>query len=226
MLVAAAMISEKADAAEWTGCYAGGGVGYGASSTEADIGIASVAGVTIDGLSSQGATLTGLVGCDMRVERFVFGAFADYTWHDDSEFTISASLPPIFSGNVVEMSIDNEWSIGGRAGYLVTPDVLAYGLVAYSKMEMSDLDLLSSLGGPSFDFGEFDGWAFGGGVDVALGGNLFLKAEYRWTDYDSETVDLIPGFADLKLDPDVHSARVALTYKLGMPSADNPAPLK
>ena len=32
---------------------------------------------------------------------------------------------------------------------------------------------------------KFDGWRLGGGAEVAVGRNLFVKAEYRFSNYDS-----------------------------------------
>ena len=214
----------RAEAASWSGCYVGGGVGYGSVNTDAELGIGAVASVDFNSLGSDGATLTAIGGCDIQVERFVFGGFADYSWHDESTFTLSLTAPGL-STDVATWSAENEWTIGGRAGVLLTPDVLAYGLVGYSKMEMSDADFLTGTPAAlSIKTDEFSGWTMGAGMEAQLAPAVFVRAEYRYTDYDSEKLEIVPGLG-LDMDPDVQVARVGIAYKFGMPDTA-PSPLK
>lgn len=185
----------KADGVKWSGCYVGAGLGYAASTTKADLGWPSYTLVSVDGFGADGATLSGIVGCDLQVNQLVFGIFGDYTWHQDHDIKLAA-LGGALSGSA---GFDTQWSIGGRAGFLIK-DVLLYGLVAYTNLE-SD--------GPTFT-----GYQVGGGIEVPLGAGFFGGLEYRYSLLDSERIPLGYG-AGLDLDPTMHSVTARLTYKLG-----------
>jgi outer membrane immunogenic protein len=217
--------SNPASAANWSGCYIGANVGYGSVNSDVDVGFGPV-GASVESFGADGATLSPTIGCDMQMQKFVVGLLADYTWHDDSAFDISLSVPGA-SGSLLNYETENEWMIGARAGYLITDEILAYGLIGYSKMEMSDLELLAIIpgGGLTVDLSDHEGWTLGGGVEVALGGGFYANAQYRYTDYDSEDVKIVPGL-DTELDPDVQSARLGVIYKFGMGNSLAPAPMK
>lgn len=225
MILMAILKTEQAAAANWTGCYGGGAVGYGSSNTDADLKLAGAGNIEVDGLGTQGANVGLFGGCDIAMQKVVLGTWGDYTWHDTDEFTVSASFPG-FSGNIATYSLDTEWSLGARAGFLVTPDVLAYGLVGYAESSWNDLDVLKGFGGPSFSIPDMTGIVWGGGMEASLGNGLFVRGEYRYTDYDSESIDVIPGFAKLDLDPDVQTARVGLAYKFNFTNDIGSVPMK
>lgn len=225
LALAPLLLSAPAVGQTWNGCYFGANAGYSMTDTEATLSSPAGPGsLTIDGLGAQGAIFGGGAGCDVQLNRFIVGILADYTWHDDSEFAISANLPGFFAGDIATLSVENEWAVGGRAGYLFTPQVLGYVLVAYGRMEMSDL---TGLGGTpaafSFSTPEFTGIVWGGGIEAALGNGWFVKAEGRYADYSSESIAVIPGALNIELDPDIISARVGVAYKFNFLNVD---PLK
>ena len=214
VMVAIWTTTSQAKATEWTGCYVGAGLGYSSTVTDAELGLGPAA-LTIDGLGADGAQYGVLAGCDVRMDRIVVGLMGDYTWHEDSEFDIGISAPG-FSSSIASMSIEDEWTIAARAGFLITPDVLAYGLVGYTEASTSDLDI--DIASVSFDGTDPSGIVWGAGMEASLGNGWFVRGEYRYSDFDEETVDLIPGFVDLDLDSDVQSGRVAVTYKFSTAS--------
>jgi outer membrane immunogenic protein len=59
---------------------------------------------------------------------------------------------------------------GARLGYTLNKHVLAYGRVGYTNL---DLGARSA-----------DGLAVGGGLEAHLAGPVFVKAEYRYTDFE------------------------------------------
>jgi outer membrane immunogenic protein len=69
-----------------------------------------------------------------------------------------------------------EFSAGGRAGVKATSNVLVYGAVNYSNLEV-------------VDGVKVDGARFGLGVEVAPAKNLYVKAEQRYATY-SHDLDL------------------------------------
>lgn len=215
MLAIAALVlaihpAKAAEGPRWTGVYAGASVGYASTVTQADIGLAGVGtAASIDGLGSSGGSFGLQIGADLRVDRYLVGAFADWTMHNQ-EWSVSSPLLP--GGTLASLDIDNQWTIGGRAGVIVG-ETLVYGLLGYTTMQTSDIDV--PLVPISFAVSEFKGWTFGGGLETHLGGNIFLAAEYRYTKFDDQTVNLIPGVVDLNLSPEVHEAKARISYKFG-----------
>ena len=59
---------------------------------------------------------------------------------------------------------------GARLGYVLNENVLAYGRVGYTNL---DLGARSA-----------DGLALGGGLEVNVKGPVYVKAEYRYTDFE------------------------------------------
>lgn len=131
---------------------------------------------------------------------------------------------------------DNIWTVGGRLGYLVTPRVLVYGLVGFSRMSLEGT--LDAKFGPaniplSIDE-NVDGWTVGGGVETKLDQRVSLKLEYRYSEFDGASAKVTDKDDDVwkknkwlvvhsmkegaKLDLDdteVHSVRAVLSFKLG-----------
>lgn len=215
-LVAAA---SPASAAPWDGCYVGGAVGYGAaiSDTAAVVpGVGTLVG--IDGLGNDGASITGEVGCDMQLNKFVIGLSGEYTWDDMDSINIGV-FPGLGGGTLGSASVDSRWGIYGRAGYLVTDNTLLYGKLGWTQMDLSAIS--SPLFGVSFPGPTFKGWSIGGGMETELRKNLYLDINYSFAQYDSESVTLVgdcPDCIQLTMDPDIHTARIGVKYKFNFGS--------
>ena len=193
----------------------------------------------IDDLSDTGGFVTVQGAYDYQfAPRWVAGVFVDADWYDlsaDARQTHAFSqtivvpdqcpggiCPAQLNGNrninlksvtTIDALISPEWSIsvGGRAGWLATPNTLLYFLAAYTHTELDDArvnvgitDALKGLNTGTFTgdivFGEnfrnsptsllvklpdsLDGFSLGGGGEVKLGGPWALKGEYRWTHLD------------------------------------------
>lgn len=77
----------------------------------------------------------------------------------------------------VEATVDNvfdrrDLGVGGRLGFVVNDNVLAYGKLGYSNFK------------PTTRL-ELEGLRAGGGVEVNLAGPVYAKAEYRYTDFNT-----------------------------------------
>ena len=190
----------------WTGFYIGGGVGAGASNTDLSLyandgdSSASLEVFGLDGIGGEGAFGTLQVGYDRQVSSgFVIGAFADYDFSG-----ISTEVRAF--GQSADIDLDHTWSIGARAGFLANPDTLVYALVAYTQGEYD----LSEFGGGDLDV---EGFSFGGGIETRLADNWTLKGEYRFTQFDEETLFESRGVS-LDGEPSLHTARVVLSYRI------------
>lgn len=200
---------------------------------------------------------TAQIAFDQKVGNFLIGAFVDFDFGSDGEnsYTITGidrnncrrgnqprNCPIPADGIVGDLDIDygNMWSVGGRAGFLMAPTWLIYGLVAYSEMSV---DISARMIDPfprnnrfrgdqptnvSFDIDTLTGVTVGGGTEFEIAENLHFKLEYRYTEFDGEGASYsnftfvgngahnqrITERLNVDLDSKVHSIRGAIVLKL------------
>lgn len=200
----------KANAA-WTGCYVGAQAGVAATNTATGFDVAG-AGTLLDikGLGASGGVFGVHAGCDVKIQQFVVGGFADYAWHNQA-IEINS---PLLGGQIAKLSAENQWTIGARAGIAFTDATLVYGLIGRTSMQMGDLEVLN--GAAAFDVKSFEGWTYGGGLATEIMPNVRLAIEYRYAKFDKQTVDLIPGFLSTTLRPDQHTVQGRLSYNFDL----------
>ncbi|MBR0878439.1 outer membrane beta-barrel protein [Bradyrhizobium liaoningense] len=212
-----------APVANWTQFYAGGGLGFDFATGRSNL--TPVGGgpdlFSLDGLQGADLGLSVFAGFDVQVApRFVVGGFVDYDW-SRQRTTASASSP--FFGQSLSAalpSLDQGWTIGGRAGFLVTPDILLYGLAGYSEMRINNWNLNYVIlgGGPSFTVQESGltshGYTVGAGAEYRLASNVSLRGEYRYVALGrNTTVD--PLGAVWTTDLSEHVVRIGAAYRFG-----------
>jgi outer membrane immunogenic protein len=223
----------------WSQYYVGIGGGYAFANNELSLSqgpaVPGSFNATLDGLGAKGGAFTFGAGLDRQIgERYVVGAFIDYTQHaaDDN---LSISVDSFANANV-GFSIDDELSVGARFGYLVTPATLVFGSVGYSHTSLDDTMASGSIGPISgslrlADNGSFDGVFLGAGFETKLSDNFSFKAEYRYTNSSSERISLLPGiefapgvtandFVRAELDPDIQTLRLSLDYRFDFGSRE------
>ncbi|SFV39105.1 outer membrane protein [Hyphomicrobium facile] len=134
------------------------------------------------------------VGYDRLLgDRILIGAFADYDFYPNGDESSSGSTKHgSLSG---ELNRAGVWTVGGRLGVLVRPDLLVYGLGGFSRMnqngevtaEFDNFKLPTSV---TLKAGDLDGWTVGGGIETKLDRidkRLSLKVEYRYSQFDGES---------------------------------------
>lgn len=166
------------------------GVAGGASAHVIEVG---VPGASIDGIGGDGYSLGVLAGCDLKVSGFLLGVVGDATWHN-AETTIT------LGGGGATVGIDATYFIGGRLGFAFVDAFTAYLLAGYTWADTS-----ASIGGAP----RFEGVTLGGGMDVAIDKAWLVRAEYRHTLYDAQTI------GGVSIEPRAHEARMALVYRFG-----------
>ena len=87
------------------------------------------------------------------------------------KFTIGAAVN---TRNVFERN--RQIGVMGRVGYAVTPTTLPYVTAGYNNYR-------------SFERFDRDGLAVGGGVEHLISDRTYVKAEYRYSDFDGRTGD-------------------------------------
>lgn len=238
VLMLAGSVTGAMAQSKWTGISVGAGFGAGAINHDLTIGPGpalppGLFAFGFDGIGGEGVLGTVSVAADYQVQsKFVVGVFFDYDF-TNIETDLSLSVPPLGNLNVNgDISLDNQWTIGGRLGYLATPDTLWYGLVGYTQASVSDLTITATgpiNGSLSIGVPDFSGWTVGGGVETMFAPNWSLKAEYRYTSLSAESLDLPFGannIIDAKLEPSIHTARMTLNYKFNWQREAMSEPLK
>ena len=208
-IVAVGYFNQAQAAGKWTGCYGGVAAGYSIANTKASFDAPGFNIATVDGFAADGSSAAVTAGCDMQLDRFVVGLFADYSWSD-----VTGEISVFNGAAKLTANVDSSWAVGGRAGVLLTYDVLAYGLVGYTKTE----------GGGNLNAPDLDGWLVGGGIETALPmPGFYLDARYTAALYDKASVGLF-GPVVLNYEPVVHTARVGLNYRFNFDGSSSLKP--
>ncbi len=98
--------------------------------------------------------------------------------------------------------------IGARAGFLVTPQTLAYVKGGYTNARYN---LLATDNETDVDADvDLDGWRVGAGVEQAINENFFVKGEYAYSNYGKGEVHLPGGTETDRFDVDVDRHQIML----------------
>jgi len=180
LATAAATPALAQDATPFSGLRAEGLVGYDTTDVE--------------GESSDGITYGAQVGYDVQTRGAVFGAEGEI-----ADSTVDECVQDVdVTGDELCASAGRDLYLGGRAGAVVSPNVLVYGKAGYSNARVN-LDYEDGTAGDTLDFEEgenLDGVRVGGGVEVALGPNSYAKTEYRYSNYEQgfDRHQVVAGF--------------------------------
>jgi outer membrane immunogenic protein len=212
-----------ASASSWTQFYAGGGIGLNAETGKTGLGAGGAADATlnVDGLQGANLGLTATAGFDLQVSpMFVVGAFADYDWsHQDTTITVN-TFPGVFTATSARL--DGGWTVGGRAGFLVTPDVLFYGLGGFTRMRLDNWGLATtgfSLQEPTLTL---NGYSVGAGIEYRLANNVSLRGEYRYVSLGRATTVDAANNLTWVTDASAHIGRIVAAYRFGGPGMSAP----
>jgi outer membrane immunogenic protein len=186
-----------APVANWTGCYIGGGGGYGLWNQENTLYLDGPPRTQISNTETAGGRgYFGTVGagCDYQFaalgNQFVVGAFGDY---DFASLKGNVQLPALALGNISgQEKMSSAWSVGARAGWLVTPSLLTYFSAGYTEatFNRTDFTVFGATGPTGFiDKSTYHGYFIGAGDEYALNflPGLFWKTEYRFSTFDTKT---------------------------------------
>ena len=191
-------------ASNWTGCYLGGGGGYGLwnqdTALETNPGNVVLSATTTNG--GRGWFAQGQVGCDYQFtspilfnSNLVIGAFADYEYAG-SGMRGTSSVSQVFSSFGAEQ-MPWTWAAGARAGILVTPRFLTYFDGGYTQARFDQVTIQSGINQAPNGFftpaNTYNGWFIGSGFEYAFAWlpGLFLKTEYRFSSYNTANLPII-----------------------------------
>jgi outer membrane immunogenic protein len=213
-----------AAAINWTGFYINGGFGYGVWSADTTTQLGGGPCIVCVNQEQGGKGWLGVIGLGYDYQfapSFLAGVFGDYNF---SSLKGSIQDPgPIVEGDIKQTSA---WAVGGRLGWLVTPNFLAYVDGGYSSAHFSGTNLVTTFAGApnGFSTSDFDahGWFVGGGTETTMNGFLgvfgpgwFWRNEYRYASYSNQTVpELGNAPFGINFKPVVQTVTSQLIYKL------------
>jgi outer membrane immunogenic protein len=160
----------------------------------------------------------------LGVMSYVVGAFADFDWSNiDTRGTLHIESTTV---DVSAFDLNNAWTVGGRAGVLITSSTLVYGLLGYSWFDFDNLRV-TAVGSDDGSRGSDSGGGFarilnepirkgntlGGGIEQKITPNLSLKAEYRFTDLGDadQAIDMV----EIDRHSKIQIVRVGAAYRIG-----------
>lgn len=182
------------EAAPWTGFYFGAtyGGGFGKTTTDTAVGRFDI--------SQSGGLVTGFAGYDYQIGRSVIGLEADIGAGRLNGAENDAA------GGRTSIGLDRIGSIRARAGFLVSPTLLAYATAGYA---WTKFDLTASNGVTIAE--TFSGFQVGGGLQYKLSRQWDLKVEYLYTDLGSKSVS--HNGVTNTYDPSFSTVRAGLSFK-------------
>lgn len=186
----------------WTGCYLGGGGGYGLFNQKLQ---PSAAGAQPNDSAGRGWFGTVQAGCDYQVApSIVIGAMADYDF-SGIDGDISVSRLTIIGHE----KLKSAWAAGGRAGWLPSDQLLVFVSGGYTEARFGQVDFTFASGdfaGTVLPKHTYSGWFLGSGYEYGLNWlpGLFWKSEYRFADYGSERLPFLVNGAPTGVTADSH----------------------
>jgi outer membrane immunogenic protein len=203
----------------WTGCYVGGGGGYGLFNQDSfttDQNGGSTSNVTNGGRGFFG---TAGGGCDVQFGSWVLGAFGDYDFTDLKGDVVIPGLDAV--GREKQ---DSAWAVGGRLGYTLTPTILTYVNGGYSQAGFSGVEFFRQTDGAptgrNIADHTYSGWFVGSGFEYSLGWmpGLFWKTEYRFAQYNRDSLPILNNAGaltglNLESDKTIQTIRSELVWR-------------
>jgi len=179
----------------WTGCYVGGGGGYGMWNQETQLVFNPTPFGPSHNNGGRGWFGTVQVGCDYQVgSNIVIGAFADYDWSG-----MKGDFAAVVQTTIGEEKLKSSWAAGGRIGWLPFPQLMVFVSGGYTEARFDSVTFFDAnpiFPGPTgfaLPKHTYTGWFLGSGYEYGIGWfpGLYWKTEYRFADYGSENVDLV-----------------------------------
>jgi outer membrane immunogenic protein len=176
---AADLPPQPAPAWNWTGCYVGGNVGGGLTTTSA----ADTSGYNYGSLNAVGAVGGTQIGCDFQLGAFVFGVqgLLDGTGMTSSIGTVtnSSAIPWLAT-------------VTSRIGFTAMPTILIYakGGAAWVQDGLTMTTVATST--PVSAGYTASGWTAGGGVEWMLVPHWSVFVEYDYVGLSNRTPTFIP----------------------------------
>jgi outer membrane immunogenic protein len=212
----------------WTGFYVGVGGGFSSLNNKIDArpgpDPSSPLSASLNGLGANGALATISAGYDYQLSPyFVAGIFGDFDFHSlKSNLDIDIPSAPLSVHG--QFSVNHQWSVGGRLGYLASPGTLVFLTGGYTQLSVSDFTANVSAGGQTITLDAtvptIAGGFVGAGFETILTRSISLKGEYRFTEFGSGLVTLptvggtdLNQFVTARISPTLQIVKASVNYR-------------
>jgi outer membrane immunogenic protein len=226
----------------WTGFYAGLGLGFRASHTDATTTSQIINGNPVDfsdfvpslPFDGAGFRTSPYLGFNWQfAPQWVAGIEGDAGFASQTTTRAGFSAAPVTGsdgtlGDGLAMKVTWDTSLRGRVGYLLTPATIAYatGGVGWQHYDLTSICVslcaITNVSPPIVTGSTTkSGWTVGGGFETALAGHWLARAEYRYVDFGFAPFAIArSGGGDSQVENlDVklrtHVATFGLAYKFG-----------
>ena len=204
---------------DWTGFYIGANANWNFISTDVKAPSQTINNVTYDSFNPGNQTGNGpgggiQFGFDYQMENIVLGIQAM------TSIAATDSSGNYGASERLTTELTTFGALTARLGYLIQPDILAYGKggLAFASFKYTDKDSNQGYTGHSDD-NRLQGWTVGGGVEWRFAPNWSAFAEYDYTALGQNTVELSYKNADwgnrykFNYDQNVGSAVLGVNYR-------------
>jgi outer membrane immunogenic protein len=170
----------------FTGPWVAGLVGYDNSRAGSDVDDDTTDDDFDDGIN--GVSYGVGAGFDFAMGGVVLGVEGEWM---ESEAGTSYDLDDDVGLGITNLETGRDLYVGGRVGFLVGQNAMIYAKGGYTNAKYN---ILASDGTTDTDANfKLDGWRAGAGVEVAVTNNVFVKAEYRYSNYTDGEVEAPSG---------------------------------
>jgi outer membrane immunogenic protein len=142
------------------------------------------AGPKVEALAGTdgGLILGGGLGYDFQRGKIVFGVEGEALTSTDRECeTLDTTIQDRLCAKA-----DRDLYAGGRIGVALGTGTLLYGKVGYTNLRLNETYDNGTAPGTGFDIAySLDGVRVGGGIEQKLGRSLYVKGEYRYSNYEA-----------------------------------------
>jgi len=137
--------------------------------------------IDIEDEGSSGIVYGGGIGYDVQAGNLVVGADAEISKSTIDECVSGVSV----AGDELCAEAGRELTVGGRIGAVVAPSTLIYARAGYTNARINlEYDNPNGTSLDTVARDNLDGIRVGGGVEQAIGGNAFVRGEYRYSNYE------------------------------------------
>ncbi len=151
----------------------------------------------------EGVNYAAVIGYDAAVgEKLRIGAEASF---GDSSASWDNNNPQPTIFNLGRVEAQREIYVGGRIGYVTSPDLMLYAKGGYTtqRFGIEGTDGTTSASQRL----DTDGWRIGAGAEYALSSNMYAGLEYRYSNYSEGELDFngtTPDGSRFDIDTDRH----------------------
>jgi outer membrane immunogenic protein len=136
---------------------------------------------SVEGQGADGLAYGVGVGYDFQAGNAVFGIEAEAMDSTASDRATGVVLP----GDTLRVRAGRDLYVGARAGFGIGGNSLLYAKAGYTNARVR-VDYEDGTAGTAADFTErtnLDGIRVGGGAQIGIGSNAYLRTEYRYSNY-------------------------------------------